>query len=566
MPTHMHDHIGLDGVSFSYPDGRRVLTDISFAVPAGFVTGLIGENGAGKSTLLGLISADLSPTAGTVTTPAVTGFIAQETSLPFTEPAHVLIDAAVDELRSIEHAITDASEQMALNPDDSSLAEKFDRALARAENSGVWGLDARIAAVLAGLGLANVDLATPLGEMSGGQRRRFALATVLLRPVDALVLDEPTNHLDDEAVDFLIEELTTFKGPVLVASHDRFFLDAACDGLVDLDPGLGPEGGMGEHTRQGTRFTGSFSDYLRAREKRRQRWASDYAAQEHERERLEKAAHQSADDVFHSHDNKTETRIAAKFYADRAAKTVSGRRKAAEGRLENLERRQIPPPPQPLRFQGFPVHSPTSLGVPAVVAQDLTVSQRLASLSFKLQPGQQLLVEGPNGSGKSTLLKIIDGELTDYSGEIIMPEEMTVARLEQDDTWTDLHRTAAQIFHEHTPDGAPDLVEMGLMTPDQAAQPLGELSLGQRRRVSLGIILASPPDLLLLDEPTNHLSLALAEELETALLDFPGTVIITSHDRWLRRNWRARIANKDNRATILTLTTLWTEEVWREEN
>ena len=566
MPTHMHDHIGLDGVSFSYPDGRRVLTDISFAVPAGSVTGLIGENGAGKSTLLGLISEDLSPTAGTVTTPAITGFIAQETSLPFTEPAHVLIDAAVDELRSIEHAIMDASEQMALNPDDSGLAEKFDRALARAENSGVWELDARIAAVLAGLGLANVDLATPLGEMSGGQRRRFALATVLLRPVDALVLDEPTNHLDDEAVDFLIEELTTFKGPVLVASHDRFFLDAACDGLVDLDPGLGPEGGMGEQTRQGTRFTGSFSDYLRAREKRRQRWASDYAAQEHERERLEKAAHQSADDVFHSYENKTETRIAAKFYADRAAKTVSGRRKAAEGRLETLERRQIPPPPQPLRFQGFPVHSPTSLGVPAVVAQDLTVSQRLASLSFKLQPGQQLLVEGPNGSGKSTLLKIIDGELKDYSGEIIMPEEMTVARLEQDDTWTDLNRTAAQIFHEHTPDDAPDLVEMGLMTPDQAAQPLGELSLGQRRRVSLGIILASPPDLLLLDEPTNHLSLALAEELETALLDFPGTVIITSHDRWLRRNWRARIANKDNRATILTLTTLWTEEVWREEN
>ena len=335
---------------------------------------------------------------------------------------------------------------------------------------------------------------------------------------------------------------------------------------MDLDPGLGPEGGMGEQTRQGTRFTGSFSDYLRAREKRRQRWASDYAAQEHERERLEKAAHQSADDVFHSYENKTETRIAAKFYADRAAKTVSGRRKAAEGRLETLERRQIPPPPQPLRFQGFPVHSPTSLGVPAVVAQDLTVSQRLASLSFKLQPGQQLLVEGPNGSGKSTLLKIIDGELKDYSGEIIMPEEMTVARLEQDDTWTDLNRTAAQIFHEHTPDDAPDLVEMGLMTPDQAAQPLGELSLGQRRRVSLGIILASPPDLLLLDEPTNHLSLALAEELETALLDFPGTVIITSHDRWLRRNWRARIANKDNRATILTLTTLWTEEVWREEN
>ena len=107
---------------------------------------------------------------------------------------------------------------------------------------------------------------------------------------------------------------------------------------------------------------------------------------------------------------------------------------------------------------------------------------------------------------------------------------------------------------------------MGLMTSAQAAMPLSDLSLGQRRRVSLGKILCSPPDLLLLDEPTNHLSLALAEELEAALVDFPGTVIITSHDRWIRRRWRQRIAQKDGRATLLTLSTLWTEEVWREEN
>ena len=556
MPAPLH--IGLDGISFTYPDGHRVLTDITFAVPSGSVTGLIGENGAGKSTLLGVISGDLEPSAGTLVTPPVTGFIAQETSLPFTEPASMLIDGAVDELRGVERAITDLSGQMVGNPDDARLAEQFDLALARAENSGVWELDARIAAVLAGLGLANVDLSTPLGEMSGGQRRRFALATLLLRPVDAMVLDEPTNHLDDEAVDFLVGELESFSGPVLAASHDRYFLDAVCDGLVDLDPGLGPEGGMGEETRQGARFTGSFSDYLTAREQRRQRWASDYAAQEHERERLEKAAEQSAEDVFHSQENKTETRAAAKFYADRAAKTVGNRRRAAEQRLENLERYQIPAPPKPLRFAGIPEHTATSLGVPAVVAKQLAVPDRLAPLDLKVQPGDQLLVEGPNGSGKSTLLKIIDGELTDFSGEIIMPEEMSVARLEQDDSWTDLSVTGAHLV--------PEIVDMGLMSPEQAAKPLAELSLGQRRRVSLGMILSSPPDLLLLDEPTNHLSLALAEELEAALVDFPGTVIMSSHDRWIRRRWRQRMAQKDGRATLLTLSTLWTGEVWREEN
>ena len=550
-----HTHIGVDGLSFSYPDGHRVLTDVSFAVPSGSVTGLIGENGAGKSTLLSLISGDLKPTAGTIITPELTGFIAQETSLPFSEPAQSLIDESVHELRGVERAITELSELMAEDPD--KYSDQFDAALARAENSGVWELDARIATVLAGLGLANVELSTPLGEMSGGQRRRFALAALLLRPVDAMVLDEPTNHLDDEAVDFLIEELRAFKGPVLAASHDRFFLDSACDGLVDLDPGLGAEGGFGEETRQGARFSGSFSDYLVAREARRNRWATDYAAQEHERARLEKAAAITDEDVFHSFENKTETRKAAKFYADRAAKTIGGRRKSAENRLEALERREIPAPPKRLHFQGLPKHPATSLGVPAVVAKDLAVEDRLAPLTIKVQPGQQLLVEGPNGAGKSTLLKILDGELTDYSGELHMPEEMTVARLEQDDTWTDLSVTALDML--------PEIVEMGLMTQEQAEQPLQDLSLGQRRRVSLGLILSSPPDLLLLDEPTNHLSLALAEELEEALLDFEGTVVITSHDRWVRRQWRKRIAEKDQRATLLTLSTLWTEEVWREE-
>ena len=551
-----HTHIGVDGLSFSYPDGHRVLTDVSFAAPSGSVTGLIGENGAGKSTLLSLISGDLKPTAGTIITPELTGFIAQETSLPFSEPAQSLIDESVHELRGVERAITELSELMAEDPD--KYSDQFDAALARAENSGVWELDARIAAVLAGLGLANVELSTPLGEMSGGQRRRFALAALLLRPVDAMVLDEPTNHLDDEAVDFLIEELRAFKGPVLAASHDRFFLDSACDGLVDLDPGLGAEGGFGEETRQGARFSGSFSDYLVAREARRNRWATDYAAQEHKRARLEKAAAITDEDVFHSFESKTETRKAAKFYADRAAKTIGGRRKSAENRLEALERREIPAPPKRLRFQGLPSHTATSLGVPAVVTKDLAVEDRLAPLTIKVQPGQQLLVEGPNGAGKSTLLKILDGELTDYSGELHMPEEMTVARLEQDDTWTDLSVTALDML--------PEIVEMGLMTQEQAEQPLQDLSLGQRRRVSLGLILSSPPDLLLLDEPTNHLSLALAEELEEALLDFEGTVIITSHDRWVRRQWRRRIAEKDQRATILTLSTLWTEEVWREES
>lgn len=526
-------HLKLDGVSFSYPN-RRVLTDLSFTVPAGRVTGLIGENGAGKSTLLALIAGHLSPDAGEITTPPGTGFLTQETELPFTEPAAALIDAAVAELRGIEARIA----ELATHLEDPAVFDAYDAALARAEEAGVWELDARIAAVLAGLGLAGVDPATPLGAMSGGQRRRFALAALLLRPVDALVLDEPTNHLDDAAVDFLVAELRGFPGPVLVASHDRYFLDQVGDGLVDLDPALGPEGGAGETLRQGSVFTGTFSDYLADREAARRRWTQDYADQEAERERLTRQTGQGESDIFHSSQSKSESRIAAKFYGDRAAKTLGNRLRSARNRLEALERGEIPAPPERLRFHGIPEHSdPTSLGVPAVVAQQVAVSGRLAPLSLKLQPGEQLLVEGPNGAGKSTLLSLINGELSPDGGQLEVAEELRIARLQQDDQWADLGLTPAEVFGGTTP----DLVELGLMDPAHLDRPLGELSLGQRRRVSLGMILASPPDLLLLDEPTNHLSLALAEELEQALADFPGAVILATHDRWIRRRWSGRV-------------------------
>ena len=244
---------------------------------------------------------------------------------------------------------------------------------------------------------------------------------------------------------------------------------------------------------------------------------------------------------------------------------MGNRRRSARLRLEALEREAIPAPPARLAFRGVPEHTATSIGVPAIVTRGLAVPERLAPLDLKVQPGEQLLIEGPNGSGKSTLLKILDGTLSDFEGECLIPEEYTVARLEQDDNWQDLSVTAAEAFAARTGETGPTLVEMGLMTQAQSEKKLEDLSLGQRRRVSLGIILSSPPDLLLLDEPTNHLSLALAEELEHALLGFAGTVVITSHDRWVRRQWRERIRQKDGRARILTLSTMWTGEVWRDE-
>lgn len=291
-------YISVDGLSFSYPS-HRVLTDISLTVNRGEIIGLIGENGAGKSTLLALIAGELEPDHGHIYLPEDTGFIAQETDLPFDLPVQTLIDTAVAPVRAIETAITELSMLLGDETAPADTAERFDQALSSAEEFGVWTLDARIEEIVAGLGLADINRSVPIRELSGGQRRRFALAAMLLQPATAMILDEPTNHLDDTAVDFLIAELKSFKGPILMASHDRFFLDAVATALVDLDPALGPEGGAGEEVKQAVSFGGGFTEYLRERELRRTRWSQLYVAQETEREKLELASGTEEEDIFH---------------------------------------------------------------------------------------------------------------------------------------------------------------------------------------------------------------------------------------------------------------------------
>ncbi|NLZ58875.1 MAG: ABC-F family ATP-binding cassette domain-containing protein [Corynebacterium sp.] len=534
-------YISVDGLSFSYPT-HRVLTDISLTVNRGEIIGLIGENGSGKSTLLALIAGELEPDQGHIYLPEDTGFIAQETDLPFDLPVNSLIDAAVAPVRAIEAAISELTVLLGDDTAPADTAEKFDQALSAAEEFGVWTLDARIEEIVAGLGLAGINRTVPIRELSGGQRRRFALAAMLLQPATAMILDEPTNHLDDAAVDFLIAELKSFKGPILMASHDRFFLDAVATTLVDLDPALGPEGGVGEEVKQAVSFGGGFTDYIQERELRRTRWSQLYVAQETEREKLEATTGTEEEDIFHKSVSKSESRITQKFYADRAAKTQGSRVRSARNRLEILERNALPAPPKQLEFQGIPDFQRQAAGE-SVEVRSIAVTDRLAPVKFRIDPGDHILVEGPNGTGKSTLLSVLEGVLDPTEGELIIPEDLRITRLKQDDQWTaeQLAMTAGEVFASlDTSKTSLTLVEMGLLSSASQSMPLESLSLGQRRRVSLGLILANPPDLLLLDEPTNHLSLALSEELEVAIEKFPGRILLASHDRWIRRRWSGK--------------------------
>lgn len=558
-------HLRLDGISKTFLD-QRVLTDISFVVPSGSPAGLIGENGSGKSTLLRIAAGLIEADAGAATVVGASGFIPRVGLL---HQAHAFAEgdtvaSALETAIAPVHAAAEWVDRSALRlgaaPEDPAVAEEYARALEEAERLSAWDIDARVSAMLAGLGLSDLSPERPVQQLSGGQRARLALAWLLLSAPDVLLLDEPTNHLDDGATEHLRRVLMNWQGPVLFASHDRAFLDETATSLIDLDPTPIPHS-MAESLAAGstgagigtTHFTGSYSDYLLSRADARARWELRFRDEQAELKRLSASVRGSQTVGHDDWKPRTETRMAQKFYADRNAKVVARRVNDARSRLEDLEQRQVRKPPAVLKFVGLAPVESWPQAAQAEVIPDAPVSLvrvaktgRLAPISLSLSAGEKLLVTGANGAGKSTLLHLIAGRLDPSSGSLNAPAR--IGMLTQDVSLADpfgrgAERTARQAYIDlvgEQPAEALSLAAFGLLSPRDENRPLAHLSLGQQRRLELAVVLANPPEVLLLDEPTNHLSLLLATELEAAIPEYPGTVIIASHDRWLRRRWAGR--------------------------
>jgi macrolide transport system ATP-binding/permease protein len=516
---------------------RRVLHGIDLTAQPGRRIGLIGENGSGKSTLLRAIAGTLPSRAtviGTVDRPDDVAMLGQEPAFADDQTIGEVLAGALAPLRRMVAEVERLSLELADDSDEGSRSA-YAVALDHAVLHDAWAADRRAEEAAERLGVGGLVPERRIGTLSGGQRTRLALATLMTTRPGCLLLDEPTNHLDDDAIGLLAAFLRDLPGVVLLASHDRVLLDDVCTDLFDLDPR--PDGGLGTDGRGGRRFGGGWTAYEEHRAAARRRWEETYAEQQEELARLRAATRLGTSAVAHNRPPRDTDKNIYRFKGSRVERTASRRKKDAQRRLGLAERDQVRKPRPALRLRA----ELTGGGGAGRVVQvrDLVVDGRLRLERLDVTAGEHLLVSGSNGSGKSTLLGVLSGRLAATSGRVAVAAHR-VAELEQDVRFMDRGRSAQATYDALVGEdraARTPLRELGLLPPDRHATPVALLSVGQRRRLGLAVAIAAEPDLLLLDEPTNHLSLALAGEIEEALQTSPGTVVIASHDRWLRRRW-----------------------------
>jgi macrolide transport system ATP-binding/permease protein len=514
---------------------RRVLDGVSLVASPGHRIGLIGENGAGKSTLLRLLAGVDEPDTGTVVRPADLGFLHQELPLRGASTIADVLDDALREARGDLAALDALTRALADTPQDSAgyteLLGEYGERLDRAQEHAAWDADRRAEIVLAGLGLGELAHDRTLESLSGGQRGRLALAALLVRRPAALLLDEPTNHLDDDAAAFLEEQLRGLPGAVVLASHDRAFLDAVCTDLIDLDPATdGP-----------TRYGGNYTAYQAEKRAEWERWQRRFAEEQDELAELRRAASVTAHQVAPGRAKRDNEKMGYGHTSGRVQNQISRRVRNATRRLDELERDQVRKPPEPLRLRAAALASDSPDGT-LLSLRDVEVPGRLTLDRLDLSGADRLLVTGANGAGKSTLLAVLAGRL-DAAGEVRRRSGLTVGLLAQDTVFDRPDRTVRDTYEQalgaRRAEAVP-LRSLGLIGSRDLDRRVGELSVGQRRRLALALLVADPPELLLLDEPTNHLSPRLCDELEEALGAGPGAIVVASHDRWLRSRWPGR--------------------------
>lgn len=496
---------------------HEVLRSVTFSLQKGEKMGLVGVNGCGKTTLMRIIAGEMQPDGGTIhrNKDLRVGYLAQLDDIPLTDTVWGALLKVFEPIRVMERRMAEIEKLLeSADPETAlRLSGEYQRLTESYNAQQGYAYEGEILRVLNGLGLKPEMHQRQVSTLSGGERTRLSLAKLLLQKPDIILMDEPTNHLDLEAIEWLQDYLTDYKGSLLLISHDRYFLDHVCTTMGEL---LG--GKM-------IKFTGNYTEYMKKRTADFETRMKAYELQQKEIQR-----EQAIIERYRS------------FNREKSIKAAESREK----RLAKVERLEKPVEEQHVRFS---FDARRRSGEEALEVRELSKSFEgqpvFQNLSFKLRTGDRVALIGPNGVGKSTLFRILTHQINPDHGSVRFGTNIDIGYYDQHQQNLNPQNTILDevwnAFPKLEQTRIRSALGLFLFTGDEVFEKIEKLSGGERGRVALTKLMLKQDNLLLLDEPTNHLDMDSREVLEDALRDFPGTILAISHDRYFINRFAEKV-------------------------
>lgn len=513
--------LNVSNLAKSYPN-KTIFSGLSFNLEKGDKAGLVGLNGAGKSTLFNILTGRLRADDGKIFIPTdiKVGYLEQILSLDSDMTIYDYCLSVFEDLISLEREIRDLEKKMSTEKDPDKLAAIMDEYTRKSDlyhNKNGYAMESELEGTLSAMGFAREDFNKKITELSGGQKARVELAGLLLEKPDLLLLDEPTNHLDIKAINFLENFIKNYKGTAIIISHDRYFLDATVNRMMVLEYG------------KLSTYTGNYTVFMEKRKKDREVRIHQYKSQQKEIERQEEIIDR------------------LKNLGGSKRKRGISQSRSRQKLLDKMER--IEKPVELSDTMNLKFTPRIQSGMDVLKVNDLRMSfddkEIFKNISFEIYRNERAAIIGDNGVGKTTLFKLILGELFQDGGRAKLGESVNVGYFDQEQKSLNLENT---IFDEIR-DTFPMLTNFEIRSylakfmfyDTDVFREISELSGGERARISLLKLMISDCNFILMDEPTNHLDIDSKEILEDAILDFEGTLLIISHDRYFLNKIASKI-------------------------